>query len=286
MGGGSSDGKGTLISSERRQRRAGTQRCRDNERHGRCRWRGTEAQGGGQGSLGNGQAWGWRCQRLRYTDDHRLYCSYMQRHQDRDTRNLPATHTQHFTRPALAHSQRGGTARCQVAGLILPAPQGWDTLPAPSACLALAPAPRPPTCCLETGWQMAPRGLRWQQQGSILSGATAEGHRGRGRWGAAHLVGRNPNLPEAVGNGPGPGERRRLPGRPWALHATTGLSQPRLEAKAHRERAGTNCCGSDEPLGCRRCLATRYVSFSTACPSSPAKVHGDHRVMDWKSRPR
>lgn len=53
-----------------------------------------------------------------------------------------------------------------------------------------------------------------------------------GEWRAAHLMGKNPNLPEATGNRVGLGEGQRLPGQSRALHGTTGLSQSRLEAKA------------------------------------------------------
>lgn len=98
----------------------------------------------------------------------------------------------------------------------------------------------------------------------------------QGTGGAAHLAGRNPNLPEAVENRPGPGERPCLPRRPQALCGTRGLSHPRLGAKAHGEQAGTSCCRSDRPLVCRLHLATRHVCFSTTRPLSPAKVHADH----------
>lgn len=38
-----------------------------------------------------------------------------------------------------------------------------------------------------------------------------------GTGGAAHLAGRNPNLPEAIRNRPGLDEGQRLPGQPRAL---------------------------------------------------------------------
>ena len=62
-----------------------------------------------------------------------------------------------------------------------------------------------------------------------------------GEQGAAHLAGRNPNLQEAAGSRLGLGEGQRLPGQPRSFYGTTGLSQPRPGAKAHRERAGTSC---------------------------------------------
>lgn len=49
--------------------------------------------------------------------------------------------------------ERWGQPKCKVAGWALPAPQSWSPLP----------APLPPTCCLETGWQMASGGFRWQE---------------------------------------------------------------------------------------------------------------------------
>lgn len=90
----------------------------------------------------------------------RPYSSYMQRCQERqedplDTPILYQTCSHLFL-------GRWGQPRCQVAGQALPAPSGIR-LRAPR------PAPRPPTCRLKTGRQMAPGGLRWQKQGSVAS---------------------------------------------------------------------------------------------------------------------
>lgn len=114
----------------------------------------------------------------------------------------------HWTTPALATPGEVGTTRCQVAGQILPARQGWSALPAPSViCLPLlALTPRPPENRVADGtW-----GLRWQEQGSAVSCCCCWERR------AAHLVGRNPNLPEAAGNRLGLGEGQWLPGQSWA----------------------------------------------------------------------
>ena len=60
--------------------------------------------------------------------------------------------------------------------------------------------------------------------------------------GAAHLAGRNRNLPEAAGNRPELGEGQRLAGQPRALPGTTGPSQPRLEAKAPQGASRHQLC--------------------------------------------
>lgn len=167
----------------------------------------------------------------------RSYCSRMQRCQE-SRAPFPHTHTS----PALLSSiprEVGTTPGAKVAGQAPPAPSG-------SACVSFrAPAPGPPTCHLEIGWQMAPGGPRWQDQGSVKQGVVCCEERVVG--GRHHLVGRNPNLPEAAGSGMRWASSSASQAAVGTPCAPQGPSQPRLEANAHRERAGTSCvCSSDK----------------------------------------
>lgn len=87
--------------------------------------------------------------------------------------------------------------------------------------------------------------------------------------GAAHLAGRNLNLPEAAGNRPGLGEGQRLPGQPRALHGSTRLSQSRLKAKAQQGASRHQLCVQlrqtprlQAELGCRHVFIFNYMPFS------------------------
>ena len=117
---------------------------------------GGETQGGKQGSPGNDQAWDRHGRILRYTGAHRLHRSYTQRHQDRGTKKIPVLRTPN-TSPDLLSPSPGevGRPRCQLAGLTLPAPQGWGTLPAPSGICLPSPSPCPKATYLLPGNRVA-----------------------------------------------------------------------------------------------------------------------------------
>lgn len=162
----------------------------------------------------------------------RPYSSYMQRCQERqedplDTPILYQTCSHLFL-------GRWGQPRCQVAGQALPAPSGIR-LRAPR------PAPRPPTCRLKTGWQMAPGGLRWQKQGSVASSVLW-------RMGVGAGGGEPPTWRAETGTS------RRLQGTglSWARDSASqgshghsmapqGRASPGWRPRPHRERAGTSC---------------------------------------------
>lgn len=106
---------------------------------------------------------------------------------------------------------------------------------------------------------------------------------GVGVVGAAHPVGRNPNLPEAAGSGHEMGQRQCLPGG-WALRGTTGPSQPRLEANAPQGASRHQLrVQRDKALGCRLSLAEGICLFATTCSSSPAKETTRQCVEDHDS---
>lgn len=150
-GGGGSGGRGTLLSSELRDR--DRQGCRGHKRdtegtggeaQSTSEWRHREVAGMPKERPGLRQT---RSGMQIHTEVPRDPTAHTCRDTRRDTRGSPPSHTPHFTRSAVTHSSRGGDnpgARWQ-AGHYLPLRTGVPYLPhLGSACLLLTSAPRLP----------------------------------------------------------------------------------------------------------------------------------------------
>lgn len=105
-----------------------------------------------------------------HTEIHpdRPHCSYIHGEAKRESR-APSSHTptlyQTCSHPFL---ERWIQPRCQVADQALLCLSGRE-FPTCSIWDLLAFSSPLPQDCLKTEWQMAPGGLRWQKQGSVLS---------------------------------------------------------------------------------------------------------------------
>lgn len=96
------------------------------------------------------------------------------------------------------------------------------------------------------------------------------------RGGAAHLVGRNLNLPEATGNGPGLDWGGAIPFKAEADTLGHRRIEPaRLEANspAGHKQVPAVMYSSGKPGCCRLSLAARQMDCINAHPSSQARVN-------------
>lgn len=227
-GGGGSDGKDTLTSSE----------LRDTEGHrdaGTVREMWTvwmERQGGRQGRRGNGQA---RDRDVRYSGapevPDRSYCPRMQRCQERGHPFHAPTLHQPCSHPFLG---RWGQPRCQVAGQAPPAPSG--------ICLR-STCPCPKAAYLPPGNRVADGTWGAQVAGPGQRCELCAVKNGVGVGGATHLGGRNLNLPEAAGAS-GSASQAAV-GTPW--HHRTQPAQAGGQRPAGNDQAPAVCAARQTP---------------------------------------
>lgn len=85
--------------------------------------------------------------------------------------------------------------------------------------------------------------------------------------GAAHLAGRNPNLPKAMGNRPGLGGGHRLPGQSQASVAPVGQASPAGGPQPHGSWQAPAAGEARTDLRLRAGLGCKAYVSSTARPS-------------------